>query len=61
MPSLAKICQRRDEESVQETLAVAITKLMPVLGQFTNDKEIKVSVYVFICLTFEFKYYLHVF
>lgn len=46
MPSLAKICQRRDEESVQETLAVAISKLMPVLGQFTNDKEVKVSIFL---------------
>lgn len=42
MPALAKICQRKEEEAVQETLAIVITKVMPVLGQFTNDKDIKV-------------------
>lgn len=46
MPALAKICQRKDEEAVQETLAIVITKVMPVLGQFTNDKDIKVCIFI---------------
>ncbi|GFS71545.1 huntingtin [Trichonephila clavipes] len=43
VPALAKICQRNNEELVQETLALAINKLMPVLGQFANDKEVKMG------------------
>ncbi|XP_035218065.1 huntingtin-like, partial [Stegodyphus dumicola] len=48
VPALAKICQRKDEESVQETLAIVITKIMPVLGQFTNDKDIKTLLKAFL-------------
>lgn len=48
LPCLAKICQRVNEELVQETLAVAVTKVMPVLGQFTNDKEIKMLLKAFL-------------
>ncbi|XP_015913152.2 huntingtin [Parasteatoda tepidariorum] len=48
IPALVKICQRKDEESVQETLAITFTKLMPVLGQYTNDKDIKTLLKVFL-------------
>uniref|UniRef100_A0A061QFU3 Putative huntingtin n=1 Tax=Cupiennius salei TaxID=6928 RepID=A0A061QFU3_CUPSA len=48
VPALAKICQRKDEEAVQETLAIVITKVMPVLGQFTNDKDIKMLLKAFL-------------
>ncbi|GFT39474.1 huntingtin [Nephila pilipes] len=48
VPALAKICQRNNEELVQETLALAINKLLPVLGQFANDKEVKVLLKAFL-------------
>ncbi|XP_054721499.1 huntingtin-like [Uloborus diversus] len=48
VPALAKICQRKEEESVQETLAIVMTKVMPVLGQFTSDKEIKMLLKAFL-------------
>ncbi|CAL1269720.1 unnamed protein product [Larinioides sclopetarius] len=48
VPAIAKICQRNNEESVQETLAVVISKLMPVLGQFANDKEVKILLKAFL-------------
>lgn len=41
LPCLTRI-SRRPEETVQETLATAIPKLMAALGNFANDNEIKV-------------------
>lgn len=34
---------KRQEETVQETLAAAMPKIMAALGNFANDSEIKVS------------------
>ncbi|XP_067133027.1 huntingtin isoform X2 [Centruroides vittatus] len=48
LPCLIKISQRIEEEAVQETLAVAIGKIMPVLGKFTNDLEIKLLLKAFL-------------
>ena len=42
LPCLARI-SRRPEESIQETLAAAMQKLMPTLMGFTNDTEVKVG------------------
>lgn len=42
LPCLTKIC-RRPEEPVQETLAVAMAKICPVLMPFTNNTETKVT------------------
>lgn len=39
-PCLIKLSQRVDDEALQETLRIAITKIMPVLGPFANDSEI---------------------
>ncbi|GIX84160.1 huntingtin [Caerostris extrusa] len=48
VPAIAKICQRNNEESVQETLAIFVSKLMLVLGQFASDKEIKILLKAFL-------------
>ncbi|XP_076357189.1 huntingtin isoform X3 [Tachypleus tridentatus] len=47
-PCLVKISQRKDEESVQETLGVAVGKIMPILGKFANDTEIKMLLKAFL-------------
>lgn len=47
LPCFVRISQRSEEESVQEALANAVVRAMPVLGQFTNDNDIKVRVWVF--------------
>jgi len=41
LPCLTRI-SKRPEESVQETLAAAIPKIMAAFGNFANDNEIKV-------------------
>lgn len=41
LPCIARITKRQ-EESVQETLAAAMPKIMAALGHFANDGEIKV-------------------
>ena len=40
LPCIMKIIQRTGEESVQETLTTALSKLMPVFGKFATDPEI---------------------
>lgn len=47
LPCLTRICKRH-EESVQETLAAAIPKIMAAFGNFANDNEIKVLLKAFI-------------
>lgn len=42
LPCLTRITKRQ-EETVQETLAAAIPKTMVALGHFANDGEIKVT------------------
>ena len=39
---------KRPEESLLETLAVALEKIMPVLGHFTNDNDIKSTLKAFL-------------
>ncbi|XP_058157313.1 huntingtin isoform X2 [Dasypus novemcinctus] len=47
LPCLTRI-SKRPEESVQETLAAAIPKVMASFGNFANDNEIKVLLKAFI-------------
>ncbi|XP_068132416.1 huntingtin isoform X2 [Hyperolius riggenbachi] len=47
LPCITKI-SKRQEESVQETLAAAIPKLMAAFGNFANDHEIKVLLKAFV-------------
>lgn len=47
LPCLTRITKRQ-EESVQETLAAAMPKIMAALGHFANDSEIKVSIQGFL-------------
>ncbi|XP_070256233.1 huntingtin isoform X2 [Myotis yumanensis] len=47
LPCLTRT-SKRPEESVQETLAAAIPKIMASLGNFANDNEIKVLLKAFI-------------
>lgn len=47
LPCLTRI-SKRPEEAVQETLAVAIPKIMSSLGSFANDIEIKVMLKAFV-------------
>uniref|UniRef100_A0AAY4AQL9 Huntingtin n=1 Tax=Denticeps clupeoides TaxID=299321 RepID=A0AAY4AQL9_9TELE len=47
LPCLTRITKRQ-EESVQETLATAIPKIMAALGNFANDGEIKVLLKAFV-------------
>ncbi|XP_067838539.1 huntingtin isoform X1 [Heptranchias perlo] len=47
LPCLARI-SKRSEESVQETLASAVPKIMASLGNFANDSEIKMLLKTFI-------------
>uniref|UniRef100_A0A4X2LWE1 Huntingtin n=1 Tax=Vombatus ursinus TaxID=29139 RepID=A0A4X2LWE1_VOMUR len=47
LPCLTRI-SKRTEESVQETLAAAIPKIMASFGNFANDNEIKVLLKAFI-------------
>ncbi|XP_035754526.1 LOW QUALITY PROTEIN: huntingtin [Egretta garzetta] len=47
LPCLTRI-SKRPEESVQETLAAAIPKVMAAFGNFANDNEIKVLLKAFI-------------
>ncbi|XP_023685417.2 huntingtin isoform X3 [Paramormyrops kingsleyae] len=47
LPCLTRI-SKRPEETVQETLATAIPKLMAALGNFANDNEIKVLLKAFV-------------
>ncbi|XP_006875391.1 PREDICTED: huntingtin [Chrysochloris asiatica] len=47
LPCLSRI-SKRSEESVQETLAAAIPKIMASFGNFANDNEIKVLLKAFI-------------
>lgn len=44
LPCLTRI-SKRPEESVQETLAAAIPKIMAAFGNFANDNEIKVRLF----------------
>lgn len=43
LPCLTKITKRQ-EETIQETLAAAMPKIMAALGHFANDGEIKVLI-----------------
>ncbi|MBN3316754.1 HD protein, partial [Atractosteus spatula] len=45
LPCLTRI-SKRPEETVQETLAAAIPKIMAALGHFANDGEIKVWAFI---------------
>ncbi|KAM4708326.1 huntingtin [Discoglossus pictus] len=47
LPCLTRI-SKRHEESVQETLAAAIPKIMSAFGNFANDNEIKVLLKAFV-------------
>ncbi|OXB75761.1 UNVERIFIED_CONTAM: hypothetical protein H355_013370 [Colinus virginianus] len=47
LPCLTRI-SKRPEESVQETLAAAIPKIMAAFGNFANDNDIKVLLKAFI-------------
>ncbi|KAB1282049.1 Huntingtin [Camelus dromedarius] len=47
LPCLAR-ASKRPEESVQETLAAAVPKIMASFGNFANDSEIKVLLKAFI-------------
>ncbi|XP_051784194.1 huntingtin isoform X2 [Erpetoichthys calabaricus] len=47
LPCLTRI-SKRPEESVQETLATAVPKIMAALGNFANDSEIKALLKAFI-------------
>ncbi|XP_029462586.1 huntingtin [Rhinatrema bivittatum] len=47
LPCLTRICKRH-EESVQETLAAAVPKIMTAFGNFANDNEIKVLLKAFV-------------
>ncbi|XP_063075686.1 huntingtin isoform X3 [Engraulis encrasicolus] len=47
LPCLTRIAKRQ-EETVQETLAAAIPKIMSALGHFANDGEIKVLLKAFV-------------
>ncbi|KAM4854776.1 huntingtin [Thomomys bottae] len=47
LPCLTRI-SKRPEESVQETLAAAIPKIMASFGNFANDNEIKVLLKAFV-------------
>ncbi|XP_070712462.1 huntingtin isoform X3 [Pempheris klunzingeri] len=47
LPCLARITKRQ-EETVQETLAAAMPKIMSALGHFANDGEIKVLLKSFV-------------
>uniref|UniRef100_A0A8C0PZF1 Huntingtin n=1 Tax=Canis lupus familiaris TaxID=9615 RepID=A0A8C0PZF1_CANLF len=47
LPCLTRI-SKRPEESVQETLAAAVPKIMASFGNFANDNEIKVLLKAFI-------------
>ncbi|XP_041443627.1 huntingtin isoform X5 [Xenopus laevis] len=47
LPCLTRI-SKRHEESVQETLAAAIPKIMAAFGNFANDNEIKVLLKAFV-------------
>ena len=42
LPCLARIC-RRPEESIQETLAIVMMKICPILMSFATDLEVRVS------------------
>lgn len=63
LPCLTRI-SKRPEESVQETLAAAIPKIMAAFGNFANDNEIKVSFFNLLVLpvipqsTVSYRYYL---
>ncbi|XP_040360648.1 huntingtin isoform X2 [Ixodes scapularis] len=48
LPCLVHISQRSEEEAVQEALANTLVRAMPVLGQFTNDKDIKMLLRTFL-------------
>jgi len=39
-PCLVKISERTEEDLIQETLRIAMTKIMPVLASFATDNEI---------------------
>ncbi|CAG2167101.1 unnamed protein product, partial [Oppiella nova] len=39
-PSLVKISERTEEDLIQDTLRVAMTKIMPILAPFATDNEI---------------------
>lgn len=43
IPCFVRISQRSEEESVQEALTNTVVRAMPMLGQFTNDNDIKVG------------------
>ena len=45
LPCITRLCQR-PEEAVQETLATSMAKLCPVLINFANDTEVKVSFFI---------------
>nr|XP_056711144.1 huntingtin [Euleptes europaea] len=47
LPCLTRVC-KRPEESVQETLAAAIPKIMSAFGNFANDNEIKAFLKTFV-------------
>ncbi|CAN7943046.1 unnamed protein product, partial [Ixodes hexagonus] len=48
LPCFVHISQRSEEESVQEALANTVVRAMPVLGQFTNDNDIKMLLRTFL-------------
>lgn len=46
LPCLTRITKRQ-EETVQETLAAATPKIMAALGNFANDGEVKVTCFYY--------------
>ncbi|KAL3192992.1 hypothetical protein MRX96_058498 [Rhipicephalus microplus] len=48
IPCFVRISQRSEEESVQEALTNTVVRAMPMLGQFTNDNDIKMLLRAFL-------------
>ncbi|XP_064465594.1 huntingtin-like [Ornithodoros turicata] len=48
LPCFVRISERTNEESVQEALTNTIVKMMPVVGQFTSDNDIKMLMRAFL-------------
>lgn len=48
IPCFVRISQRSEEESVQEALTNTVVRAMPMLGQFTNDNDIKMLLRTFL-------------
>lgn len=48
LPCFVRVSRRTEEESIQEVLTNTLVKAMPVLGQFTNDGDIKMLMRAFL-------------